>query len=233
MCGLIKPGIIIFIIVIFHELGHALAAKINKYEILNISIYPFGGITKLSSDINSPIIKDLFLAINGVVFQIILFFIFKNLNSLSIITDKTFNIFKEYNTLIMLFNLLPIEPLDGAKILEIILSYFLPFKKTLNIKLIISVLFLIIFVICNLSYSINNYMIICFLIYKLIEYKKNTKYLYNKFLMERYVNNYEFKKIKNEKNIDLKCMKKNVFYYFWNKNTWINEKKAIKKSFYP
>lgn len=227
MCGLIKTAIIVFIIVLFHEFGHVCAAKLNSYKIISVTIYPFGGLTKLEKDINSPFLKDLFLAINGVVFQIILFMFFKYLNDISFISNKTFSIFYQYNNMIMFFNLLPIEPLDGSQILEVILSKFFPYKKTLNLKLIISFVCIIIFFFFNYTYCINNYFIIVFLIIKLIEYRKNINYLYNKFLLERYLNSYKFSKIRNEKNIDLKKIRKNIYYYFWKNNAWVNEKDAI------
>lgn len=230
LCGLIKNGIIVFLIVFVHEMGHVVASKINKYKIINVTIYPFGGITKLEKDINSPLKKDFFLAVNGILFQIILFIIFYKINDIGLISNKTFNIFNVYNNLIMIFNLLPIEPLDGSKISEIIFSKFFSYKKCLYLNLFLSIITFILFFVYTYTYSLNNYMIICFLIFKILEQKKNINLLYNKFLMERYLKNYEFKKIKNEKNLNISVLQKNIYHYFWDKNTWLNEKKVILKS---
>lgn len=231
LCGLIKNGIIIFVIVFIHELGHFVAAYFNKYKVISITIYPFGGITKLEKDINSPLIKDLFLAVNGVVFQIILFFVYRIFYINGLISLKTFNLFNMYNNLIMIFNLLPIHPLDGANISEIILNKFCSYKKSLQINFFISIIFIIVFIFYNAYYSLNNLLIISFLIVKLIEYKKSIKHLVNKFFLERIFNNYSFEKIKHEKTINLNHLKKNVYYYFWNNDAWQSEKKLLLEKF--
>ena len=114
LCGYLKIGIIIFSIVIIHELGHVFFIKMFKYEIIDITIYPFGGMTRIKKDINTPINKELFIAFGGILFQMILLGITMFL-PISIIT-KT--IFWKYNLSIMIFNMLPIIPLDGSIILK-------------------------------------------------------------------------------------------------------------------
>ena len=47
LCGYIRIGLIIMFIVLFHELGHVLVCLFFKYKIINVTIYPFGGITKI------------------------------------------------------------------------------------------------------------------------------------------------------------------------------------------
>ena len=73
LCGYLKVGLIIFFIVIFHELGHILFIKLFNYKIVSINIYPFGGITKINKDINTPVNKELIIAAAGVIFQLLLF----------------------------------------------------------------------------------------------------------------------------------------------------------------
>ena len=117
LCGYIKNALIILFIVVFHELGHVLICKILGYDIICIEIFPFGGITKISKHLNDHIYRDFLIAIFGVVFQLLLFIpvIF------GFITNE---VFIKYNLSIMLFNLLPIIPLDGSKILFEVFSRF-------------------------------------------------------------------------------------------------------------
>lgn len=232
LCGLIKPGIIVFIIIIFHELGHVFIAKINKYEILSINIYPFGGITKIKKDINSPFLKDLFLSLGGFIFQIILYFIFNKLNSIHLITNNTFDIFCLYNKLILLFNLLPIIPLDGSQIAELLLSKVFPFKKSLLLNICVSLSTLFLFVLFNYNYSLNNYLIITFLFFKILENKKNISLVYNKFLLERCLNYYEFKHIISNHKNKISNIKKYKKFYFWNNNHWEDEKIILQNKFF-
>ena len=56
-------------IIIIHELGHYLFAKLNNLEPVSITIYPFGGVTKINSLINTKTSKELMVALAGVTFQ--------------------------------------------------------------------------------------------------------------------------------------------------------------------
>ena len=63
LCGYFKNSCFIFLIVIIHELGHILTIKLFKYQIISITLYPFGGITKidcLSWYFNAIIIKFIY-----------------------------------------------------------------------------------------------------------------------------------------------------------------------------
>ncbi len=109
-----------------------------------------------------------------------------------------------YNNTIIGFNLLPIYPLDGGKLLNLVLSIKTSFKKSLIISLIISYIVILIFSIIYLckDFSINIIIIISFLIYKVNIEWKNKIYLVDKFLLERYLYRYSFKKIKLVNSLD-------------------------------
>jgi len=74
--GLIKNIILIYLIVVFHELGHIFIIKLLKYDIEEITIYPMGGVTKINKKINTPLKHEFLIAIFGVIFQIILMMFF-------------------------------------------------------------------------------------------------------------------------------------------------------------
>ena len=54
-----------------------------------------------------------------------------------------YNIFIRYNCYIILFNLLPMYPLDGFKILNSLLEIFLSFKKSIKLSLVLSLVCII------------------------------------------------------------------------------------------
>lgn len=104
---------------------------------------------------------------------------------------------KVYHYNILIFNLLPIYPLDGGKLVNILLSRFLPFKRSLKMTFYISYAFIIILVIINYKNIYLNLIIMTFfLIYKLREEQGKINELYNKFLLERYLNKYTFTRSK-------------------------------------
>ena len=104
-------------------------AKYYKWNFDKIAIYPFGGCTKFDEKINRSMKEELFILFNGPIFQMILFaFVFILFNE-GFISFRGYTIFKHYHYTLLLFNLLPIYPLDGGKILNIVINYLFPFKK--------------------------------------------------------------------------------------------------------
>jgi len=133
-------------IIIIHELGHLLMGLFLGWELDKICLYPYGGVTKFNEDINRKLIEELLILINGPLFQIIYFMI-----GYYLFNDESFIY---YNLSILIFNLLPIYPLDGGRILNIILSYFLSFRLSYYLSIIISLFVSIIFIIYSI---LNNY----------------------------------------------------------------------------
>lgn len=229
--GLIKNIILIYIIVIFHELGHITVAKIFHYQALKVDIYPMGGITKFDKKINSNLRHELLIAIAGVLFQIILFLIFYVLKNTNLISLNTYSLFLNYNKTILLFNMIPIIPLDGYIFLRSIWELIFPYKKAFYISLIISVLSIIFFITFNELFSLNNYLIISFLIYKIIIEIKNFKYTNLRFQMERYLYPFSYRKIEHDKEINLDLLKKDTYHYFKDKDKVYSEKTILMQKF--
>lgn len=225
LCGYIKTGIIIFLIIVFHELGHIFFIKLYHYNILRITIYPFGGITKIEKKINTPNKKELIIAFGGVFFQIVLFCL-----CLLPLSSNTKEIFIKYNTSILFFNLLPIIPLDGSHIIEAILNEFFSYKTSYYIYSLISFCSIILYIIGNYWFSLNNYLIIMLFLLKSYDAIKNYKYLYNRFLLERYLDEFSFKRISTKKGT-LDILRKETYQYFKENENVVSEKQVLKRRF--
>ena len=224
LTGFLVNGIIIFIIVIIHELGHIIVIKHYGYQINSINLYPFGGITKIDKDLNTGTNKELLIASGGIIAQVILLIIVYLLPIRLYIKDIIF----KYNISILLFNLLPIIPLDGSIIVNSILNKYLPFKRSYLVNIIISIIGIIIYITFNYWYSLNNYLIIGLFIYKIYEYIKNYRLIWNRFLLERYLHNYKYHNI-NTKKGDLNILKIDTYQYFINNKKVISEKTLLKE----
>lgn len=226
LCGYLKLGIIVFIIVVFHEMGHILFIKLFKYKIIDITIYPFGGITKIDKDINTPLNKELLIACGGIIFQLI-FLIIIYLLPINIITK---NLLYKYNISILLFNILPIIPLDGSIIINSLLNKIFSYKVSYYLYIIISIIFSIFYLFFNYWYSLNNYLIVSLFIIKTYYAIKNYKYLKTRFLLERYLNKYEYKYI-STKTGDLDILKIDTYQYFKENNKIVSEYSKLKEMF--
>lgn len=194
------PFLIITILITIHELGHFLTAKHYNFEIDKIYLYPYGGISKFNLEMNVSLKKELIVLILGPIFQIICYYILL----LIPFFNNYHGIIKSINYTILVFNLLPVYPLDGGKLLNIIINYFFNFKQ--SFKLVIALSYLVVIFISvyffKLSINLNIIFMICFLLYKIGEERKNGKLYYDKFLLERYLKNYNFNKYKKINSIE-------------------------------
>ena len=221
--GNYKEVLILYFIIIIHELGHLFFIKLFNKKIIEIKIYPFGGITKYNSLVNHNIKQELLIALSGVFNQIIIILIYNLLFKINIINLYTYNIFNRLNISLLIFNLLPIIGLDGEKIIHLILELFIPYVKANNISIIISLISLLLLIINSISLKINIIFVLSFLLYKLIYFIKNKKYIENKFFLERYIYDIPYRKIiyYNDYNINNMYQEK---YHFFN---YVNEKKYL------
>ncbi|MBR1385210.1 MAG: site-2 protease family protein [Bacilli bacterium] len=208
-------------LIIFHEFGHFLAALLFKYKIDKIYIYPLGGIIKFNDYINRKVYQELLVTITGPLFQIIL--------SLFLVRfDKDIVIF---SNLLLFFNLLPIVPLDGSKILSCFLNLIIPYKKSLTLCIYLSFIFLLF----SFFYSYFNYysfiiiISLFLLLFKIFDELKLINYSFDKFLLERYLYQFKFRKTKVIRNIkDMYKYRNNLFIV---NNKIYNEKEILVKYF--
>jgi len=102
---------IFFLCIILHELGHLFFVLIFKQKINHLSINIFGG--ELNCNLKGLSALQMFLInIGGIIVNIIILFFSK------FFTPYYKNIIYYYNLLLIIFNALPIFPLDGYRLLE-------------------------------------------------------------------------------------------------------------------
>ena len=227
LIGAFMPFIILLLLIIVHEVGHFVAALIFNVGVDKIYIYPFGGVSKFNMPLNESLLKEFIILLMGPLFQMICYLVIINISYFS----KYYNLIETYNYTILIFNLLPIYPLDGGKLLNILLSTKLSYRNSFNISIYISYLTSIIigiFLICR-NLSLNIIVIISFLFYKIsIEYKKR-RYIFDKFLLERYLNKYSFKRRK--KVDDINKFVRGKYHIVKKGNKYYTEKTILENKF--
>ena len=225
--GLFKQFLIMYLIIIVHEFGHIFFALLFKYKIIKINIYPFGGYSIFQNDLNISFIKEFLVFLGGILFQFILYLIFKyNINNYSFI----YKVFINYNTSIILFNLIPIIPLDGSKVINILLNNFISFKYAHLITIYISYIFVFIMIVLFHN-NLNMNIMILLLLFLLIKEHKIHKYLFNNFLVERLVKEIRFKKNNFINKLNLNKMMKYRNNIFIIDNKYISEKEILYKKY--
>lgn len=215
--------IFVSLLLFIHECGHFFTAMFFSWPTDKITFYPFGGISKFSHDINCPLKEELIVLLMGPFTQIIFYHLL----------TKTLNVpimIASINYQILLFNLLPIYPLDGGRILQCLSCYLFPYRLSFKVIYLISYFFLFLIIIFFLKFpSINLIIIFLLLLYKLSKEKKLITYSLEKFLLERYLHNYHFKKGKIT--ASEKKFQRDYYHIIKNHNWYYNENTYLKKKY--
>lgn len=187
----------LLLLIFLHELGHILVASIFKIKINRIVLTGMGLFMDAETN-DLSFIRGIIFYLSGLIINLILlFFLKENL--------------KKINLFILIINLIPIYPTDGYNILNSIISYFFPYKISKYVSNYLSlILSCIIF-----CYFINKmdfllFVMLLYLVYLSIISIRNINFDYERFLLNRYLNNFDFKtkRINYKNNID------NMFYKY-------------------
>lgn len=202
LLSLNKSIILAFISIFLHEISHIVVAKKNGCKFNNFKIHIYGTSAEFINidELSKKEKIQIYLAGPCMNLAIACIFFFVGLIINNSMVDKIINI----NLNLLLFNVLPAYPLDGSRVLEIILSEKILYKEVTDIISKISymialgliAIFLIIFI---YNKGINISLIIAAIIIYLITIgeKKSAKYILmgnifvkrNKLLRNKYIEN--------------------------------------------
>src|SRR4051794_7603514 len=103
-------------IIFIHEMGHAVAASFFSWRIKKISLLPFGGVAEMDEHGNRPLKEEAIVTIAGPLQHVWMMGLAYVLYQLSWVSPDLYGQFIEFNVMVLVFNLLPIWPLDGGKL---------------------------------------------------------------------------------------------------------------------
>ncbi|WP_462412370.1 M50 family metallopeptidase [Neobacillus sp. Marseille-QA0830] len=176
-------------IIFIHEMGHAAAASFFSWRIKKITLLPFGGVAEMDEHGNRPLKEEAIVVLAGPLQHIWMMAAAYGLLSLQLLPEDLFHLFIQYNLMILIFNLFPIWPLDGGKMVFLVLSLKKSFPEAHRRTLIISFAGLLIFsvlVLLNAPMHLNVWVIIVFLLFSLHYEWKQRRFIFMRFLLERY-----------------------------------------------
>lgn len=216
----------IFMSLIFiHEVGHFLAAKLCGWKTDKIELYPYGGMSKFTTWVNTPIKEELFVLVMGPFFQIIGYYLLKNR-----LGTTWKDLLTSYHHFLLWFNLLPIYPLDGGRLWNLLFSKYLSFYKSFEKIMKISyltILLLLSYLLIKKSFFFG--IVLGLMMLKIKKEEENFSFIFQKFLLERYLYNWNFKKKKVIQKT--KEMKKDTYHFFKRQEEYLDEKKYLKSKF--
>lgn len=177
------------VIVCIHEYGHYYFAKKFNFEIDRVEIFPFGAFLSINDYGVHHIVEELVMIMAGLSMHLGIYVVVK----LCFVNEYLL----EVNRLVFIFNLLPIYPLDGSKIMLLLFSLCLDYSKAIKLQIKVSLLSLSILIV--LYNQVGYYLVYCYLIYINYCYIKEFRYIIIRLYLKRMNNNqYKHLKINNK-----------------------------------
>lgn len=202
---------------------HFFACVHFKLAVKKLVVLPFGACLQVDKMEKVSSIKQIIIYMMGPLSALInlpwIIILFK----VGIINEINYEKLMIVNTLMALLNLMPIFPLDGYMILKGILQLFLPYKNSLKISYITSIIFFVVFLFFNIIKF--QPMVLFFLLIEQIKHIKDYKKIYKRFLIYKSLN----KKEKKYKIIDNYNMYKDYNNYKIENNIILDDLKIATK----
>lgn len=179
----------ILMIVLIHELGHFTAAKLCGWRIRGIMLWVFGGVMETDENGTKPFHEEVLVTLAGPIQHVLIYFMLLFLSGSQAVLPTILDVAYFYNTVLLLFNLLPIWPLDGGKLMFLIFSKKFPYRKAYDYVIIFSLCINMILILVLLLFGpfiLSAFLLFSFL---LMENRKDWKqryYVFMRFLLERY-----------------------------------------------
>ena len=128
--GLLTRALLVFGLVILHEIVHILVAKGFGVKLRSVELYPYGGTAVLEDSFEGKKVDESIIAFAGPAFNFLLFIIFQYLRWEGILQGSWTLEFVKINFWLACFNLIPVLPLDGGRMVRAFLAGTFGFVKT-------------------------------------------------------------------------------------------------------
>lgn len=211
-----------FLITFIHELGHIIVASIYGIGIRKIKFNIFGFCGIIDDYSHLKVYKQILILMAGPLTYFVSDLLLEQFYTHEIISLLTYNKAALSNKYILFFNILPIFPLDGGRLVKLFLDNIVTFKNSKRISIFMSFVFLALFVVYTKDYKqyLMYFFIITNLLWNILYIDKEWK----QFLIKRlyFINKYEDKLHRKK---DLYIYKNN--YVIYDKKIY-DEKKFIR-----
>jgi stage IV sporulation protein FB len=149
--GLLVETLVLFTIVIVHELGHIGVASAYGYRIREMQILPFGGVAKLEHGAMGWNPRhEVAIAIAGPLNNFLMILVGLLFHGIGLWSDSLTQFFIKGNLMIGFFNLLPALPLDGGRILRAASSREQGYRAATEVSIRLSVLLAVLLIVVGI-----------------------------------------------------------------------------------
>lgn len=180
----------LFGIVFVHELGHVIAARGFGWKVTEVQLLPFGGVAVVDDPNSASALEEIAVAVAGPLQNGWMIIISLGLKQLEAGSGEWFDYFIYANLMIGLFNLLPIYPLDGGRVLQAVCGLWMTYHRSIVFISWLSLALSFMLLVSSLAgpgkgIQLNLFVIALFLFYSNWYRLRHLPYLFIRFLMNR------------------------------------------------
>ncbi|MBM7554623.1 site-2 protease family protein [Thalassobacillus pellis] len=146
--------LILFGMVTIHEWGHYRMARKFEWRIQGVTLWLFGGTIKCEEHGSRPLREQLAVTLAGPFQHVWVLLLLIPIEQMLAGTQPLIDIAIYYNWLLLGFNLIPIWPLDGGKLLFYGCCRFLPYRTAHHAVILFSICFLVMLIILLTYFSL-------------------------------------------------------------------------------
>jgi stage IV sporulation protein FB len=128
--GLAAQALLVFSLVFCHEMAHLLTARAYGFRVEGLELFPFGGAAYCDDLFEGKKLAESVMALAGPAFNLVLLFIAQALRWQGVWTGVLADDFVRFNFWLAAFNLIPVLPLDGGRVVRAFLAESFGFVRT-------------------------------------------------------------------------------------------------------
>ena len=118
---------------VLHELAHVFAAKSFRLPVPEVEFTPFGGVARMEDLCEATPVQQFVVAAAGPAMSWLCCLVCAGLMQLGWVSLAQIEGFLRWNLLLLCFNLIPVLPLDGGRMMQALLSPWLGWQKAMRI----------------------------------------------------------------------------------------------------
>lgn len=187
--GLFLEALTIGLLLLIHESGHALAAKAMGWRIQKMELLPFGGKLETDEHAGRPAGEEWLVVLAGPFMHVPILITMMALRHMNWIEAPFYEWCFQMNAVLFLFNLLPVLPLDGGKMVQLLLCAGQPFFRAYKLSIFlsfISLLFIVGFAALLLPFYAPFFLTISYITVQLLVMWKEKDVMLIRFLTARF-----------------------------------------------
>lgn len=132
MTGRFLELAVLFGVVFIHELGHTIAALQCGWRVREIRLLPFGGVAVVDQQGIVPAWQEIVVTLAGPLQNALMIIITVLFRTIGWWDEAWTAYFIQANMMVGLFNMLPVMPLDGGKLMQAALSLSISYYRSLQ-----------------------------------------------------------------------------------------------------